>query len=158
MIQKSLERTEKGYRKEEKDFYKGLKKLSHDEVKELIRETINDWEDKEWIFDGYGHSIPTPEMFLERNVPQDVVNWFIRREYGYNHDEISIQGWDEELQKLRPLEPNEYIDGISKYRFVGYVNGSLGLKGSSTIGRGSSCREESKQILEYLNSELEEVK
>ena len=69
MIKKSKYYLEKDYKKERNEFYKTIrpKSLKTEKVEKLIRDTITDWEDIEYILCGRGHNFEPPTYLKKQN-------------------------------------------------------------------------------------------
>jgi len=152
MIKKSKYYLEKDYKKERNEFYKTIrpKSLKTEKVEKLIRDTINDWEDIKYILCGRGHNFDPPTYLKEKNIPNEVVDYFTKRNYGFECPPPYFRGYDEDTKSLRFLEPNEYVDGITMWMFHSQVCKSLGLETSNKMGRGSSSHDNCNSIRKYL--------
>ena len=108
-----------------------------DLTKEQILAAVN-------VIDGDGHTIFKPEAFVKAGWPQELVDRYTETIKSNFNDFKSIITVND--------KPVKQLKGVYGLALLHYINNSLGLKGTTKLGRGFQARELTENIINHLNS------
>jgi hypothetical protein len=139
--------------KQRDNFIKSNRETDRDTIDSLVRKTIHDWKDLEYLFDWSGRYQIGTDYFLEKGIDKKIVDYFTERILGF--EDTRFMGYDDKTKTQRFLSDVEYVDGITFWNFYIEIVRSLGLKTKERFHRSEISNEHRDTIRKYLKLKKE---